>query len=368
MISHGDYKLKDPDALQTPAMIVFEDMLDSNIRALTELIGAANACPHVKTHKSAAVLRKQIAAGITSFKCATLRELEMSVETGAPDSILAYPLLQREKIERLASLVRAHPDVTIESLASQPEHVEALCAVARDSEPPFRVMLDVDAGFHRTGTPPGDEAIALYRSIHEHPRLTPCGLHVYDGHDHASDLAEREALAAAHVDAVKQLRDALIADGMPVPRVVGGGSFSFPYYAREDGMLGSPGTVVYWDAGYGTMMPDMPFRPAAMVLTQVIDRHPAQGTVTLDLGSKAIAADPPPEMRVRLMGRADATLVQQSEEHAIMRIDSAPPNLGDYLFAVPMHVCPTTIRYPGSHVINADGDVVAFWEHTARDH
>ena len=41
---------------------------------------------------------------------------------------------------------------------------------------------------------------------------------------------------------------------------------------------------------------------------------------------------------------------------------------GDYLFAVPMHVCPTTIRYPGSHVINADGDVVAFWEHTARDH
>ena len=148
---------------------------------------------------------------------------------------------------------------------------------------------------------------------------------------------------------------------------VGGGSYSFPYYAREEGILGSPGTVAYWDFGYSDSTPDQPFKPAAIILTQVVDLHPTQGTATTDLGTKSIAAEIPTDIRVRLMGYDDARLELQNEEHGIFKFPSDAPDVGDYIFAVPGHVCPCIIRYPGAHVLNADGDITGFWEHTARD-
>jgi D-serine deaminase-like pyridoxal phosphate-dependent protein len=114
-------------------------------------------------------------------------------------------------------------------------------------------------------------------------------------------------------------------------------------------------------------MPDMPFRWAALVLTQVVDRYPDQGTVTTDLGYKAISSDLPVEERAHLLGRDSAQLIHQSEEHGMFRVPGELPRVGDYLLAVPGHICPTTIRYPGSYVIDTAGSVVDYFTHTARD-
>jgi D-serine deaminase-like pyridoxal phosphate-dependent protein len=154
---------------------------------------------------------------------------------------------------------------------------------------------------------------------------------------------------------------------MPVPYVVAGGSWSFPYYARTEGMYGSPGTFIYWDAGYLNDMPDMPFRCAALVLTQVVDRYPDAGSITTDLGCKGISSDLLLDERAVLLGQETAEMVWQSEEHAMFQIEGELPAVGDYLLAVPGHICPTTIRYPGIHVIDTKGDVVDYYEHTARD-
>ncbi|HCV25630.1 MAG TPA: threonine aldolase, partial [Candidatus Latescibacteria bacterium] len=103
MIEQDPYRIADPDGLETPAMVVFEEMVDHNIAALCDMVGgAANLMVHVKTHKSEAIARKQLAVGIAGFKCATLRELEMALEAGAPEAILAYPMVQRRKVERFA--------------------------------------------------------------------------------------------------------------------------------------------------------------------------------------------------------------------------------------------------------------------------
>ena len=155
---------------------------------------------------------------------------------------------------------------------------------------------------------------------------------------------------------------------MAVPRVVAGGSFSFAFYARTEGFHGSPGTVVYWDLNGTTSMADQPFRWAAMVLCQVVDRHPGQLTVTTDLGYKAIAGDPPLASRARLLANMEAHLVLQNEEHGVFHWPGEGlPEIGDFLLAVPGHVCPTTIRYPGSYVIDGDGAVIDYYPHTARD-
>ena len=368
MITYQDYSVADPDALETPAMLLFQDVMDHNIRSVCELVGGGgNLIAHVKTHKSEAVARKQVELGIDGFKCATLKELEMVLQAGARKAILSYPQLQQRKIERLCDLTASYPDAWIATIVSTPYHLDVLTTVAARRKQSLRVMLDLDAGMHRTGIGFGPDATTLYREIVAHPFLQPSGFHLYDGHDNYSDVVQREAAAQQNIASLQEFRQQIESAGMPVPCVVAGGSFSFAYYARTEGMHGSPGTFIYWDAGYRTAMPDMPFRCAALILTQVVDRYPDAGTITTDLGYKAISGDLPVEERAYLLGQDTAELILQDEEHGVFRIPGELPRVGDYLLAVPGHICPTTIRYPGIHVMDTAGEVVDYYLHTARD-
>jgi len=368
MITWQDYAVAEPDALETPAMLLFQDRTDHNILRVCEMVGGGqNLIPHVKTHKSEAVARQQIEHGIEGFKCATLKELEMVLRAGARKAILAYPQVQERKIERLCDLTSSYPEVWIATIVSSPFHVEALATVCTRRKQAVRAMLDLDAGMHRTGIAFGPGAEELYGEIDADPLLEPSGFHLYDGHDQFSDVVQREAAAQRNIEALKEFRQQIEAAGMPVPCVVAGGSFSFPYYARTEGMYGSPGTFIYWDAGYSAAMPDTPFLCAALILTQVVDRHPDAGTMTTDLGSKGISSDLPVEERAYLLGHDTAELVSQSEEHGVFRVLGDLPRVGDYLLAVPGHICPTTVRYPGIYVIDTAGELVDYYQHTARD-
>jgi len=368
MTNRQDYNVADPESLETPAMVLFQDLLEHNIRSVCEMVGGGqNLVAHVKTHKSEAVVRRQLEHGIDGFKCATLKELEMVLQAGAGKAVLAFPQVQKRKVERLCDLVSRYPDAWIAALVSSPLHLELLSNAADTHQQPLRVMLDLDAGQHRTGTDFGVDAIELYRHVDQHPLLQPAGIHWYDGHDHCSDEQQRRSRAEGHIESLREIQQRLEAEGLPVPAIVAGGSWSFPYYARAEGMQGSPGTFTYWDAGYTAVMPDLPFQCAALVLTQVVDRFPDEGLFTTDLGCKGISSDLPEEERAVLLGYESAKLVLHSEEHGVFRIDGELPEVGDYLLAVPGHICPTTIRYPGIHVIDAAGEVVDYYLHTARD-
>jgi len=156
-------------------------------------------------------------------------------------------------------------------------------------------------------------------------------------------------------------------EGIETPSIVMGGSPCYPYYARESGIVGSPGTVVYWDGCYMHQMPDMPFRCAALVLTQVVDANPSLGLVTLDLGSKAICSDKEAAERAELPGYPEVTLVKQNEEHGVVQTGGRQIAIGDYLLAIPGHVCTAIVRYPEALLIDKDGNVKGRIEHTARD-
>jgi D-serine deaminase-like pyridoxal phosphate-dependent protein len=368
MITYQNYRVADPDALETPIMLLFQDMMDHNIRGVCEMVGGGqNLITHVKTHKSEAVARKLIEVGIDGFKCATLKELEMVLQAGARRAILSYPQAQERKIERLCDLTSSYPDAWIATIVSTPFHLDVLATVAARRKQSLRAMLDLDAGMHRTGIGFGPDAAKLYREIGARQFLQPSGFHLYDGHDNFSDVVQREAAAQRHIESLQKFQQQIESAGIPVPCVVAGSSFSFAYYARTEGMYGSPGTFIYWDAGFSTAMPDIPFRCAALVLTQVIDRYPDAGTITTDLGYKGISGDLPVEERAYLLGRDAAQLILQDEEHGVFRIPGELPRVGDYLLAVPGHICPTTIRYPGIHVIDSAGEVVDYYLHTARD-
>ncbi len=119
MITCQDYRVADPDALETPTMLLFKDMMDHNIRGVCEMVGGGqNLIAHVKTHKSEVVARKQVEVGIDGFKCATLKEMEMVLQAGAHKAILSYPQVQERKIERLCDLTSSYPDAWIATIVS----------------------------------------------------------------------------------------------------------------------------------------------------------------------------------------------------------------------------------------------------------
>src|SRR5262245_2909349 len=102
------YRLADESAVFSPALLFFPDLIRQNIARVIELAGSpARIRPHVKTHKTREIARMQIDAGVTKHKCATIAEAEMLAEAGAPDVLIAYPLVGPNLV-RLAELIRKY--------------------------------------------------------------------------------------------------------------------------------------------------------------------------------------------------------------------------------------------------------------------
>jgi len=164
------------------------------------------------------------------------------------------------------------------------------------------------------------------------------------------------------------LRDELVAAGLPVPRIVAGGTGSFPIFASiQDSVLElSPGTIIFHDWGYGSMFPDLQFTPAALLLTRVVSR-PTENRVTLDLGYKAVASDPPAGNRLLFPDLPGAKAVLQNEEHLVLETSEASRfQPGDELLAIPRHICPTCALHKQVYVV-AGGQLVGTWKVAARD-
>lgn len=362
------YRIADASQIITPAMLVFREVLESNLDQMISIAREVSRLrPHCKTHKMPDLVKLELSKGIRKHKAATFAEAEMLAEAGVPDVFLAYNLVG-PNIMRAVEFRRRFPDVSFSVTADHPKPLLALTKAMREADSEIEVLLDLDTGQHRTGLPVGDEARELYRLISSTPGVRAGGLHVYDGQNHQESLTERRAAVDACWRAATDFRDGLVKAGLYVPRIVAGGTGSFPIFAQKhDSTLElSPGTCVFHDAGYGAIFPDLKFTPAALLLTRIISR-PTVNRITLDLGYKAVASDPPAGRRVTFPDLPDAVQVLQNEEHLVLETSRASEFApGDELLAIPRHVCPTSALHKEAVLIE-DGQVAAYWPVTARD-
>jgi D-serine deaminase-like pyridoxal phosphate-dependent protein len=363
------YVIRDTSAVFTPALVFYKDLIRQNIAHAVAIAGGPGRLrPHVKTHKTREVARLELAAGITKHKCATLAEAEMLAQVGAPDVLLAYNMVG-PNCGRLARLIRKYPGCRFSVLADHPVAARQLSDALAAAETAMDVLIDLDVGQQRTGIAPGPAAAALYESFAKLPGLRPGGFHVYDGHNHQESVEERRAAARRGLEPVLALRDAVEKRGLPVPRLVAGGTPTFTAYAGLDlpGLECAPGTCFLHDDNYGSRFADLAgFRPAALLLTRVVSR-PTPTRVTLDLGYKAVASDPPAGKRCRLLNVPDYQPVLQNEEHFVVETAAAEHFApGDEVYAVPTHVCPTCAMHQRAYVVE-DGRVTGTWDIAARD-
>jgi D-serine deaminase-like pyridoxal phosphate-dependent protein len=264
---------------------------------------------------------------------------------------------------RICELARKFPGTHFSVIADSAPSIRGLSVAARDAGITMDVLLDLDCGMGRTGIAPGKEAAELYKLISGSSGLRAAGLHAYDGHIHEGDVTLRRQLYETAMGPVLKFRQELEALSLPVPLLVAGGSPTFPFHAQNTDRESSPGTTVLWDFGYGDKFTDLPFLPAAVLLTRVISR---QGNrLCLDLGHKAVASENP-HPRVRILELPDANFVMHSEEHLVIESPQAGEfSVGQTLHGIPRHVCPTVALHSEAIVVE-NGAAVTRWPILAR--
>ena len=362
------YRLRDAAAVMTPALAIYPDALENNIDATLRLLGgdADRWRPHVKTAKIGAVMRRLSERGVRHFKCATTLELITACEAGAADVLLAYPAMGANA-QRARAIAEDFPRTIISVLVETGEQLRQWHGSR------VGIFLDVNPGMNRTGIPQeqNQRILTLAKDVAA-AGLRFRGLHYYDGHLGGLEMEERTAAAHRGYDRLLQLADELSGAGVRVEEVITAGTPSFPCTVSYAGFRraqfawrASPGTVVYCDATSLAQLPaELGYRPAALLISRVVSQ-PRPDTITCDAGHKSVSADAGvPTCAV--LGHEELQPRSPSEEHLPMTVAAgAPPAIGDWLYLVPRHVCPTVNNFDYALMVR-DGRIEAVEKVNAR--
>ena len=353
--------------IPSPALLLFKDRVEANIENVIKIAGDTTRLrPHVKTHKLPEVVAMHQKHGIQKLKCATIAEAEMVALCGVPDILLAYQPVGPNQ-DRLIELAKTFSSIQFGCLVDNEKTLRQLAAKMNTADFQLNIWIDVDNGNGRTGIQPGSKAENLAKLIVDSNNLTFAGLHVYDGQFGGLPFEERKSGSDSAFESVNQMIHSLEQDGVEVKNIVAGGSPTFPVHSLRDDVDLSPGTYVFWDAGYGQSCPELPFQPAAILITRVVSK-PGHNKLCLDLGHKSVSAENPIDKRVRFLNAPEASFVDQKEEHLVIELPNRDDfEVGDILYGVPWHVCPTVALHQEVVVIDKNKNISDKWQILARN-
>jgi D-serine deaminase-like pyridoxal phosphate-dependent protein len=145
-----------------------------------------------------------------------------------------------------------------------------------------------------------------------------------------------------------------------------GGTPSFSVHSQRQEIECSPGTFVYWDKGYQQILHEQKFIPAALVVTRIVSK-PAPNVICIDLGHKAIASENALTDRVSFLHHSNLKPIGHSEEHMILSVENDEEfNVGDILYGLPYHVCPTIALHDQTTIVENHA-ISKHWQTLARN-
>jgi D-serine deaminase-like pyridoxal phosphate-dependent protein len=354
--------------LDTPCVLIDEATLDRNIARAQEHCARHGMAmrPHIKTHKTPEIARKQMDAGAVGVTCAKIGEAEVMADAGVPDILLAYPVVGDAKLRRLAALAgRVRLSVAFDS----PEVALGLSRAAREAGVEIGALPETDTGMGRCGVAPGDPLIDLCRRVMDLPGLRFSGIMTYQGHIWGS-ADERGAGMRAEDDRVCRLLESLAAAGI-APEVVSGASTPNLFLAHLLTRVNENrcGTYVFNDrntVSTGAVgWEDCAVRVAVTVVSTAVS-----GQILVDGGAKTfstdrLAPDGGPGFG-HVLEDPSLTFVKMSEEHGNLRLGSDHTHrVGGRLHIIPNHVC-MTINMHDEVFVHRDGQVTGSWRVAAR--
>lgn len=349
--------MTDLSDLDTPAVTVHLDVMEDNIRRVQAHLdrhGIGNR-PHIKTHKIPAIGRMQLAAGAMGITCQKIGEVEVFADAGvAPDVLLSYNILGRQKTDRLMAVSKRVHRLTV--VLDNEVVARGLSEAGVRHGVDVRFLVECDSGFGRNGVQTPEAALALARAAMRLPRLDFQGLMTFPNREPDTRLFFERALAL-----FKQA-------GIPVPIVSGGGTpalfgvHNFPMLTEH-----RAGTCVYNDAmvvASGTASWDN----CAMRVRATVVSRPNDTRAILDAGTKVLTSD---QYGMKGYGHVleypGAVITALSEEHGTVDLAACPerPQVGEVVSVVPNHCCVVTNMVDEVYGVRG-GRVEVVWPVAAR--
>jgi len=361
--------------LDTPALLIDLPAMTRNIERMAAFAKARgiNLRPHVKTHKSVEIARRQVAAGAIGVSCVTLGEAEVMVQGGIPGVLITSPAVTPSKISRLIKLAqRARPgDVMV--VVDNPQNLADLARAASELTHPLDVLVDYGAGYNRTGAATQAKVLELAALVAAEPRLRLRGLQSYAGNlQHIVSREERGTAAAGLRETVADIVAAAKRQGLHFDIVTGAGTGTHDLDSQENAFTElQAGSYVFMDAEYTQVLANdgqpSPFEVSLFVQTAVVSTN-ATGWVTVDGGTKCFSTD----SGVPLVAKgADAASRYAffGDEHGKLippqGSQAQRPALGARVEFVTPHCDPTVNLHDAYHVVEG-GTLVAIWPVDAR--
>jgi 3-hydroxy-D-aspartate aldolase len=358
-------------SLNTPALVLDLEMLDRNIAEMASFAKAHNVKlrPHSKTHKSADIARRQIAAGALGVCCAKLGEAEALGEAGIQSLHITSPVVTPQAIERLIKLNSEVSDLMV--VVDHPTNVEALATAAGKAGKPLAVIVDIDPGIHRTGVATPEGVVELVQQVVKHKSLKYAGVQFYCGrHQHIVDFKERKASIEERTEYLKGILAKLEAAKLK-PAIVTGSGTGTHFIDAKLGVFTElqVGSYVFMDHDYNVCdlrgLDRPTFEQALQIDARVVSAN-KPGMATVDAGLKAMATEKGPPVILKGAVEGSTTRFSGDEHLAVIAPDGqAAPALAEQVILTPPHCDPTVNLYESYHVVKGD-TLVEIWPVTGR--
>lgn len=342
-------------AIPTPAAVLDLDAFERNLAKMSGRARAAGLAlrPHAKSHKCAALARRQLDAGAVGVCCAKLAEAEALAAAGIGPILVTSPIAGATSAARAARLAREFADFRIVL-----DHPDAAAELGAAAEAPVQVLIDVDVGMGRTGVAGPAQAVAVAQAIAAQPGLKLIGVQGYGGAwQHIEGATARASAVAGGMVRLQGAASALRQAGFPVEVVTGGGTGTFAADAAQ-GLLTEvqPGSYAFMDREYRDALgadPDGAFEQSLWIAATVISANHDKW-VTVDAGLKAFSTDGP--LPVAATPKfADCPYRFFGDEHGMLaRPQGQPVARGERVAFVPGHIDPTLDRYDVIHLVRGD--------------
>lgn len=357
------------ECTNTPVLVLDRDALDRNIRAMAAFATAKGIAlrPHAKTHKSADIVRLQLAAGARGVCCAKLGEAEALAAHGIGDILITSPVVSAPAIARLVSLRASCSRLRL--VVDNPANVAELSAALGDLE--LDVLVDIDPGIRRTGVTSGDAALKLARTIADTRNLVYRGVQFYCGaQQHVATFAERQAALRDRTQYLQSIVS-LLDKHDARPEIVSGGGTGSHCIDAELRVINElqAGSYIFMDRQYAncdlTGQGWQPFEYALFVEARVVSAN-HRGIATIDVGFKTLSTDggvpailsgAPVGASFHFMGDEHAAIVDPGASHEWQ--------IGDLVRLAVSHCDPTVNLYDAYHVVSGD-TLIDIWRVTAR--
>jgi len=355
--------------LDTPALCVDLDRLESNIATAQARLTARGlgARPHAKTHKSADIARKQLAAGALGICTSKVSEAEALMAAGIDRICMTTTNPAASKIRRALALTArsAHFIHAVDDAKNARDLSDAAAAAGVTAN----VVIDVAVGT-RSGIPAA-QALALAETVSRLPHLKLHGLLSYDGGaQHITGFAQRRATALANLEANVRVYEGMKAKGLPTDIFSGGGTGTYNIQHEVPGFTDvQVGSYLFMDMQYlaignaaGGPVYDDFARSLSVVATVLNNRF--SGRLTTDAGAKALTINVP---RAGVIGEPGMDYNAGSDEFGVISYTTASKAyaIGDKLELIVPHCDPVVNLYDQIYATRND-KVEAVWPITAR--